>query len=61
MAAILRHAIRQALTQQLKGHAVSSSSVGMPGHLPQVNCYCRNTNDGQLLLAAAPINPNNLI
>ena len=41
MAAVLRIAVRQALRQQLKGHAVSSSSVGIPGHLPQVSCFCR--------------------
>lgn len=61
MAAILRNAIRQALTQQLKGQAVSSSSLGIPGHLPQVNCFCRSTNYGKLLLAAAPVKPNTLI
>ena len=54
MAAVLRIAVRQALRQQLKGHAVSSSSVGIPGHLPQVSCFCRIICYGKLLLLAAP-------
>ena len=52
MAAVLRNAIRQALTQQLKGHAVSRSSVGMPGHLPQVSYHYRSNRYEQTRLVA---------